>query len=178
MLLPDNVTPHTLRRTFASLALAAGRDPRWVMAQLGHADARLTLSVYAPLNVYAQVMQRQRIDEALVWQLMRFPAEPGGAVVWPNEWPNGPVSSSRNPVRVSAHRASIRATRTQFRCRALRGLSGHRSASGHLLARSANRARRAADHAVSFSSCSVATSRLVSVPASRAASKAAVPRAC
>jgi hypothetical protein len=70
MLLPEKVTPHTLRRTFASLALAAGRDPRWVMAQLGHTDARLTL------NLYAQVMQRQRVDEALIWQLMRFRDEP------------------------------------------------------------------------------------------------------
>ena len=35
MLLPEKVTPHTLRRTFASLALAAGRDPRWVIGQLG-----------------------------------------------------------------------------------------------------------------------------------------------
>ena len=72
MLLPDKVTPHTLRRSFASLALAAGRDPRWVMGQLGHTDARLTL------NVYAQVMQRQRVDESLIWQLMRFPDEPEG----------------------------------------------------------------------------------------------------
>jgi hypothetical protein len=47
----------------------AGRDPRWAMTQLGHTDARLTL------NVYAQVMQRQRDDEALIWQLMRFPDE-------------------------------------------------------------------------------------------------------
>jgi integrase len=70
MLLPEKVTPHTLRRTFASLALAAGRDPRWVMGQLGHTDARLTL------NLYAQVMQRQRVDQALIWQLMRFPDEP------------------------------------------------------------------------------------------------------
>ena len=70
MLLPDRVTPHTLRRTFASLALAAGRDPRWVMGQLGHTDARLTL------NLYAQVMQRQRVDKALIWRLMRFPDEP------------------------------------------------------------------------------------------------------
>lgn len=70
MLLPDKVTPHTLRRTFASLALAGGRDPRWVMGQLGHTDARLTL------NVYAQVMQRQRVDESLIRQLMRFPDEP------------------------------------------------------------------------------------------------------
>jgi integrase len=29
MLLPERVTPHTLRRTFASLAFMAGRDPRW-----------------------------------------------------------------------------------------------------------------------------------------------------
>lgn len=70
MLLPEKVTPHTLRRTFASLALAAGRDSRWVMGQLGHTDARLTL------NVYAQVMQRHRVDEALIWELMRFPDEP------------------------------------------------------------------------------------------------------
>jgi integrase len=69
MLLPARVTPHTLRRTFASLALAAGRDPRWVMGQIGHTDARLTL------NVYAQIMQRQRVDEALIWELMRFPDE-------------------------------------------------------------------------------------------------------
>ena len=40
------------------------------MAQLGHTDARLTL------NLYAQVMQRHRVDEALIWQLMRFPDEP------------------------------------------------------------------------------------------------------
>lgn len=63
------VTPHSLRRTFASLALAAGRDPRWVMAQMGHTDARLTLSIYA------QVMQRQRHDERTLNLLMRFPGE-------------------------------------------------------------------------------------------------------
>ena len=32
MLLPGRVTPHTLRRTSAMLALTAGRDVRWVMA--------------------------------------------------------------------------------------------------------------------------------------------------
>lgn len=67
-LLPK-VTPHTLRRTWASLALLAGRDVRWVMAQCGHTDARLTL------QVYAQVVQRQRIDYDLVWRLMRFSDE-------------------------------------------------------------------------------------------------------
>jgi integrase len=39
MLLPGRVTPHTLRRTWAMLALTAGRDAHWVMAQMGHTDA-------------------------------------------------------------------------------------------------------------------------------------------
>lgn len=95
MLLPDTVTPHTLRRTFASLALAAGRDPRWVMAQLGHTDARLTL------NVYAQVMQRQRVDEALIWQQMRFPAEP-------EQRPFGPTNG---PTRAMSRFAALAPTR-------------------------------------------------------------------
>jgi integrase len=70
MLLPARVTPHTLRRTFASLCFFAGRDLRWVMGQLGHDDPRMTLAVYA------QCMKRSQIDEAVVWQLMRFPDEP------------------------------------------------------------------------------------------------------
>jgi integrase len=69
MLLPATVTPHTLRRTFASLCFFAGRDLRWVMGQLGHDDPRMTLAVYA------QSMKRRRIDQDLVWRLMRFPDE-------------------------------------------------------------------------------------------------------
>jgi GNAT superfamily N-acetyltransferase len=65
MLLPARVTPHTLRRTFASLCFFAGRDLRWVMGQLGHDNPRMTLAVYA------QCMKRQRIDRDLVWALMR-----------------------------------------------------------------------------------------------------------
>ena len=70
MLLPAHVTPHTLRRTFASLCFFAGRDLRWVMRQLGHDDPRMTLPVYA------QCMKRSQIDEAVVRQLMRFSYEP------------------------------------------------------------------------------------------------------
>jgi integrase len=46
-----NVTPHTLRRTYVSIALLASRfDIRWVMAQVGHADSAMTLDVYAQLQ--------------------------------------------------------------------------------------------------------------------------------
>jgi len=45
--LPEGLTPHSLRRTFASILDALGEDPAYVMAQMGHADPKLTLLVYA-----------------------------------------------------------------------------------------------------------------------------------
>jgi integrase len=45
--LPAHLTPHSLRRTYASLMFALGRPAPVVMEQLGHTDARLTLRVYA-----------------------------------------------------------------------------------------------------------------------------------
>ncbi|GAF94179.1 unnamed protein product, partial [marine sediment metagenome] len=38
---------HATRHTWATLALAAGKSPRWVADVLGHADPSLTLRVYA-----------------------------------------------------------------------------------------------------------------------------------
>jgi len=45
--LPDGLTPHSLRRTFASLLFALGEAPPYVMAQMGHTTANLTLATYA-----------------------------------------------------------------------------------------------------------------------------------
>jgi len=45
--LPEALTLHSLRRTYASVLFALGRTAPEVMAQLGHTDARLTLRVYA-----------------------------------------------------------------------------------------------------------------------------------
>jgi integrase len=44
---PDRLTPHSLRRTFISLVLAAGDDPAHVMRQVGHTDPKVTLGIYA-----------------------------------------------------------------------------------------------------------------------------------
>jgi integrase len=44
--LPEGITPHGLRHTFASLLIAKGEDPAYVMTQLGHTDATFTLTVY------------------------------------------------------------------------------------------------------------------------------------
>lgn len=45
--LPLGITPHKLRHTFASILVAIGRDPTYVMQQLGHTDPAFTLRVYA-----------------------------------------------------------------------------------------------------------------------------------
>lgn len=51
------VTPHTLRRTYISIALLANQfDVKWVMGQVGHADSKMTMDVYAQLE--------QRVDRS------------------------------------------------------------------------------------------------------------------
>jgi integrase len=45
--LPEGLTPHSLRRTFASLLFAIGEPPPYVMAQMGHTTPDLTLAIYA-----------------------------------------------------------------------------------------------------------------------------------
>ena len=44
--LPAGLSPHKLRHTFASLLVALGNDPAYVMGQLGHTDPAFTLRVY------------------------------------------------------------------------------------------------------------------------------------
>lgn len=47
--LPEGLTPHSLRHTFASLLIATGEDPVSVMCQMGHADPGFTLRTYGHL---------------------------------------------------------------------------------------------------------------------------------
>ena len=44
--LPERITPHSLRRTFASILYAIGEDPGVVMDEMGHTDPGLALRVY------------------------------------------------------------------------------------------------------------------------------------
>ena len=41
------LTPHSLRRTFASLLSSLGEAPPYVMRQMGHTSPNLALAVYA-----------------------------------------------------------------------------------------------------------------------------------
>jgi integrase len=50
-----HITPHSLRRTYISIALLANNfDVKWVMSQVGHADSKMTLDVYAQLEQRVQ----------------------------------------------------------------------------------------------------------------------------
>ena len=77
-------TPHTLRRTFISLLLAAGCDPAYVMAQVGHTDPTLTLRIYQQLLKRRRREEyRQRVNELLGTS----PAATGSAHLDPNWTP-------------------------------------------------------------------------------------------
>lgn len=45
--LPDGLSPHALRRTFASWLSAEGEDVSHVMDQMGHTDSKMTMDVYS-----------------------------------------------------------------------------------------------------------------------------------
>ena len=83
-LLPDGITPHSLRRTFISLLLAIGREVPYVMRQVGHADPKVTLSIYAQV-MYQGEGERERLkllSESSDWALLgtggdKGPSEPG-----------------------------------------------------------------------------------------------------
>src|SRR5947209_12503335 len=68
------ITPHSLRRTWATFCAMIGRDPKWVAAQIGHVNPKFTFAVYQ------QVATRRYIDEQAVWALMRFADEPAERV--------------------------------------------------------------------------------------------------
>jgi len=62
--LPGRVTPHSLRRTFASVLYALGENPAVVMAEMGHTDPGLAL------RIYAQAMRRDDAEQDRVRALL------------------------------------------------------------------------------------------------------------
>ncbi len=62
------VTLHALRRTYISLLLEGGTNPRVVMEQAGHSSPALTLRVYAQVMNRREATTGERID-ALIGQI-------------------------------------------------------------------------------------------------------------
>ena len=60
-----HTTPHSLRRTYISIALLANNfDVKWVMGQVGHADSKMTMDVYAQLEQRVDRQPRRELRQA------------------------------------------------------------------------------------------------------------------
>ena len=82
-----NTTPHSLRRTYISIALLANNfDVKWVMCQVGHADSKMTMDVYAQLEQRVDRSHGESFDR-LVRQARK---QLQGLLIDPDEGPIGP----------------------------------------------------------------------------------------
>jgi integrase-like protein len=57
------IRPYDLRHTFASLMIAAGKNPLYIARQMGHHSAGFTLDTYGHLMDQVQARQVEWIDE-------------------------------------------------------------------------------------------------------------------
>jgi integrase len=72
-----HTTPHTLRRTYISIALIANQfDLKFVMAQVGRADSSMTMDVYAQLEQRAKRSHGGNFDRLLADARERVAALP------------------------------------------------------------------------------------------------------
>jgi hypothetical protein len=100
--LPERITPHSLRRTFASVLYALGEDPGIVMDEMGHTKPRARAARLPPVDA----SRRGREDAA--------PDHHRGR-------PNGRYRQTSFPDAFGGHRASRRGRPKPNRI----GLSGH-----------------------------------------------------
>ena len=76
----ERVSPHSLRRTYASVRAVCGDDPVYIAEQLGHEDPTFTIRVYAKAAKRRERLSdeyRKAFDEALEWAEMGRIEEPG-----------------------------------------------------------------------------------------------------
>ncbi len=98
-----NTTPHTLRRTYISIALVTKEwDLKYVMNQVGHADSKMTL------DVYNQLQQRVKRDHGANFdklvsdarsELAKRPESPYDGLDWDGDWDGNTKSGSERRTR-------------------------------------------------------------------------------
>jgi integrase len=93
----ERVSPHSLRRTYASMRAALHDDPTYIADQLGHEDPTFAISVYAKAVKRRERLSdeyREAFDRALEWATI-------GAVTAPQLAVNGrKVSASEAEARL------------------------------------------------------------------------------
>jgi integrase len=81
--LPLGISPHKLRHTFASILVAIGKDPTYVMQQLGHTDPAFTL------RVYSHMMRRSKDEREALKALVEGRVLPGNSQGSADPTPHG-----------------------------------------------------------------------------------------
>jgi hypothetical protein len=96
------ITPHSLRRTYASLRAALRDDPIYIAEQLGHRDARFTFRVYqraAKRRAKLSGRYLEAFDAALQWALTGTSADSEAMQFDPSELVEGPQTASESQNR-------------------------------------------------------------------------------
>jgi len=98
-----NTTPHTLRRTYISIALVAYEwNLKYVMSQVGHADSKMTLDVYAQMQQRAKRANGANFDKLVSEarkELAKRPENPSDGVDWDGDWDGNTKSTSERRTR-------------------------------------------------------------------------------
>jgi hypothetical protein len=100
--LPEGLTAHKLRHTFASLLLAHDPDPTNAMAQLGHTDPTFTI------RVYTHLMRRSTKEREAMRALIEGTWEPEKAPMGTSAVQSGSASDSARPIRENRNRIAKR----------------------------------------------------------------------
>jgi integrase len=120
-------TPHSLRRTYISIVLLANNfDVKWVMSQVGHADSKMTLDVYAQLEQRADRRHGASFDGLVRKARDRFAALPEQQAApvgtsWPQDGHDGEKPTKtvakrpRRELSKSARTASLQRVRGMAR---------------------------------------------------------------
>ncbi len=91
-----HITPHSLRRTYISIALLANNyDIKWVMDQVGHADSKMTMDVYNQLQQRAKREHGASFDRLIREARVALYGDdtPADRGVWAGDWAGKPKTT-------------------------------------------------------------------------------------
>jgi len=104
-----NTTPHSLRRTYISIALLANNfDVKWVMGQVGHADSKMTMDVYAQLEQRVDRRHGTSFDRLVRRareQVDGLSIDSNGTLNWPRKGPEAENDSLEASPRPNAQQS-------------------------------------------------------------------------
>ncbi len=112
-----HLTPHTLRRTFASILGVCRVDTRRAVALLGHTDPRMTL------GVYAQLLKLGHGNVEILEQVMGCTRDEARAIFESEDPRAGPIPTHFRPTGETCSRGSIRRRRGRREKRSYAGRS-------------------------------------------------------